>query len=71
MLVALTICFQNGEELSVGKEMLLAWGSNYQHDKGSVHSCDLELLCQLKQVIQLVGSKKKDVDKAIEEYMVS
>jgi len=49
--------------------MLLAWGSNYMHDKGSVHSSDVELLLQMHRVDERCHTKA-EFEVAIAEFMV-
>jgi hypothetical protein len=56
-------------ELPLGVEMLLAWGSNYMHDKGSVHSSDVELLLQMHRVDERCHTKA-EFEVAIAEFMV-
>ena len=51
--VVVTNNLQDGTALSIDIKMLLAWKSNYMHDKESVYSSDLELLLQLHKVHNL------------------
>jgi hypothetical protein len=55
--------------MPVGVKMLLSWGSNYKHDKGSVYSSDLQLLLQLRQ-IHICCTLKDDINKAIQDFLV-
>ena len=55
--------------MPIGVEMLIAWGSNFKHDKGSVHSSDLEILLQLHN-LNVKCSTKEEFDNAVWDFLV-
>ena len=63
------IILLDGQEMPIRIEMLLVWGSNFKHNKRSIHSSDLQLLIQLHNLI-VHCLEKNELTQAIADFMV-